>query len=395
MKQSECAVLEYTRGRMQAYADSLLEVSRCFGRGERIEANVEGISRQELLEKAQKKEERRILRDYLQDLSENMNRCVKQMEELSYFTPKEEKRIRMGLKREHLLVEELFFSERDGNQRIAMTVSSRKVSGHTREEVAEILSALLKREMVVVGYSSEKIMDHSIYLVFSHKPRYFCVYGVAKAIKDGEKISGDALSVLEQEEGTLLAMLSDGMGSGEKAAAESSEVLDEMEKLAEAGLSMEEAANTINRLFLLEEENNSTLDLCRLDLISGKCRFMKIGGSASFIKSGGYVEKIGKESLPLGMLVEEESDFPAVYNQKMERELIHGDYILMLTDGVLEALNERGYERGFLHYLEQMRECHPKEMAERLLQYVLAAAEGRIRDDMTILIFKIYDRERI
>ena len=59
--------------------------------------------------------------------------------------------------------------------------------------------------------------------------------GVAKIGKGCSQISGDSFSMMELPGGQKSAVLSDGMGAGEKAKKESQMVLDLLEELLEAG----------------------------------------------------------------------------------------------------------------------------------------------------------------
>ena len=78
--------------------------------------------------------------------------------------------------------------------------------------------------------------------------------------------------------GNQTAILSDGMGSGEKACQDSTLVVELMQKFLEAGFPAETAISMINSALVCREEsaNMSTLDLCSIDLYGGECRFIKV-----------------------------------------------------------------------------------------------------------------------
>mgnify|MGYP002508312641 CR=1 FL=1 len=60
------------------------------------------------------------------------------------------------------------------------------------------------------------------------------------------RISGDNYSFYEAENGRMVAVLSDGMGSGEKACDDSERIIEKMERLLEAGFRKETAVQMIN-----------------------------------------------------------------------------------------------------------------------------------------------------
>lgn len=209
--------------------------------------------------------------------------------------------------------------------------------------------------------------------------------GYARAVREQEKISGDNYSIMELDCGKLVILLSDGMGSGEKACQESRAVIERMETLLEAGHTINSAVNIVNNTLLAagEPANMSTLDVCSLDLYTGKCEFRKMGAAASFIKSSVYVEPIIMNRLPLGIFFRNEDEY-------VSRELMDNDYLIMVTDGVLDAFSAGDYEEMLGQYLRDMRECSPAEVAKRILQFALKCSGGHIKDDMTILVLEVF-----
>ena len=138
-------------------------------------------------------------------------------------------------------------------------------------------------------------------IIFEEESKFGVLTGVARAIKETEKISGDNYSFLQLTNGKLLGSLSDGMGTGEKASRDSEEVIDLFEKLMEAGFSKETAIQIINGVLLAgsEQQNMSTLDVCDIDLYTGACELIKVGSAVTYIKRGILVRseerRVGKE----------------------------------------------------------------------------------------------------
>ena len=59
--------------------------------------------------------------------------------------------------------------------------------------------------------------------------------------------------------------------------------------------------------------------------------------------------------------------------QKQYLRLHEGDSIILMTDGVLEAFREKGYEEAVRSYLVGMEDIGPREMAEKLMQLAIFA----------------------
>lgn len=258
--------------------------------------------------------------------------------------------------------------------------------GVLTEDAAALLSVLLNERLLPAESCSCRIDRGAKNYIFTEEARFVVMTGAARAIKENEEKSGDNYSILETERGKLTLLISDGMGSGEKACEDSETVLDLMEKLVEAGYSPKTAARLVNGVLLLGggEQNMSTLDICELDLYSGLCEFTKIGAAASFIKRGHMVEQISTGTLPLGILKE-------MKTESIGRRLMDGDYVFLLSDGVSDAVEECDYKEDLCELIGGLEQENPRELAEALFRTVLRKTRGRIRDDMTILVFGIWD----
>lgn len=414
-KQEQLSIMlsDYGRGRLLAFADSFRELSVSY-RGEmpyEQPGQREGTSRQQILEARKLWENRQVLCDNLEEMSQIMARMAAEVFCLSPLPQREEKLVTRALKQEGITVLELFYISQpsaDGlKQDTAMTAATlglhmvtQRMVGHSSQEVADMLSVLLGRRLVVSVTSPRQIEEREGTYLFVEEPRFVVLSGSARAVKEDETVSGDNYSIIQSDRGWMTALLSDGMGCGEEASADSSQVLDMMEKMLEAGFDTDMAVGLVNSALLAAGDisgrrNMSTLDICSLNLYQGMCVFRKIGAAASFLKSNSYVEQISMPGLPLGIMPcgGEETDQEALH-QSVSRELIDNDYVIMMSDGVLDALRESGYESAMIHYLECMREQHPEEMARSLLQFVLRCSQGRIADDMTVLVLGVFDSHR-
>ena len=223
---------------------------------------------------------------------------------------------------------------------------------------------------------------------YVEEARFHVLTGIAKAVKETEKISGDNYAFFETEQGNLTAVLSDGMGSGEKACSDSTMVVELMEKFLEAGFQMDMAIQMINSALLTGEDNSnmSTLDLCSVDLYCGECRFVKVGSASSYIKRQHLVDRISSGNLPLGIF--QRPDMEAV-----GRTLMDGDYIVMVSDGVLDALSQGIGEDMLSELIGSTNLENPGEMANAILNFCIHQCKGHIRDDMTILVIGIWKKE--
>jgi stage II sporulation protein E len=175
--------------------------------------------------------------------------------------------------------------------------------------------------------------------------------------------------------------LSDGMGTGEAACEESESVVELLEQFIEAGFRKESAIKLINSILVLksEEQTFSTIDLSVINLYTGECDFIKIGASTTFIKRNNRVETISSTTLPVGVL--NQVDYEAI-----TKKLYDGDFVIMVTDGVIDCIPGNEKERFLEEFILDLRMNNPKEVANAVLNQALELNQWVPKDDMTVLV---------
>lgn len=381
---------DMNKQRLLGYAESFRELAESL-QGEFTTNGVIG-DRQSILEERMLWENRRLLGNNLSEMADIMAQVADK--ELCYEPMEEKKRKSLvhALRAEGIFAENFcYLPGENGHKAIGILLHTEKKGGISSDEVANMLSVLLKIRLEASVTSPYLVDDTKRSFVFVEEAKFITFTGLSKAVKETETVSGDNFSVLQSETGKMTVLLSDGTGSGQQANGESSRVLDLMEKMLEAGFGMETAINMVNSAVLSrgEQSNHPTLDICSLDLYGGSCNIWKIGGALTLLKSGNTVDKIRQQTLPLGIF--QKQDIPMLH-----RELMDGDYLIFMTDGVLDALaemacGEEECEDLLSETVRTMQERNPQEMAERLLQLVLKNSSGHIHDDMTILVVGIWE----
>ena len=380
LEKEQCAqITMLCRQKLMGYAESFEELGRSF----RQEIQITGNDRQGILEKCLFQQSRQIMGDHLQEVAKIMERVAG--EELDY-QPLEEKKKKgliQALRAERIIAKDLCYIQDDRATGISMTLWTDKMRCKA-SQVADILTVLLQKKLQPSPGSPYLVEKEPHCFLFIEEPRYIALTGVSRAVKEGEKVSGDQYATMESEKGKLILLLSDGTGSGEDAGRGSGRVMDLMEKMLEAGFGSEASVNLLNSALYAqnEEEDHPTIDICSLDLYTGECEICKVGGAVSFRKSRRGVECIGAETLPLGI-------FQKAPVERQSCRLQPGDTLVMMTDGVLDML-EDGEER-MADMLAGLQEQNPQEIAEKMLSYAICAGGGRIRDDMTVLVLSFWE----
>ena len=379
---------EYGRKKLLMYADSFLDLANSFAETEQAEAgNMPSEGREKMLKEHSLRESMQVLKDNLSEVSQILQKVAEETAVCIELPERQKKKVIRMLGKEKILVKDIYYIEENGTGKVTLNVTmcTDKTGGCMAREVADMLSVIMDKRLNLSGQSPYLVDHEERTFFFLEDPPFMVLTGYARAVREQEKISGDNYSIMELDCGKLVILLSDGMGSGEKACQESRAVIERMETLLEAGHTINSAVNIVNNTLLAagEPANMSTLDVCSLDLYTGKCEFRKMGAAASFIKSSVYVEPIIMNRLPLGIFFRNEDEY-------VSRELMDNDYLIMVTDGVLDAFSAGDYEEMLGQYLRDMRECSPAEVAKRILQFALKCSGGHIKDDMTILVLEVF-----
>lgn len=212
------------------------------------------------------------------------------------------------------------------------------------------------------------------------------IHGVARAVRNGELISGDSFTFNENLPHQVIMSLSDGMGSGPAASADSSRVIELTEQLLETGFSARAALKLVNTVLLLAgmEQNPATLDLCCIDLCTGVLESMKLGAVGTFIMGREGVELLESGNVPMGIM-------NTVEPILLSRKLWDNDRIIMVSDGILEALPGEDKEQTFCEFLNGLDVQNPQDMADEILQFALSFCSVPA-DDMTVLVGGVFGK---
>lgn len=378
---------EYGRKKLLMYADSFRDLANTFLDIQKEEEAKPTGDRQEYLWKRRLVENRDLMADHLNEMAQIMTKVAEEAYRFIHMSERKVKQLAHALKEEDVLLKEVYLLEKEsGHKEINLVMRSGKGTSPAVDEVGNLLSVLLNLRLVPSKASPIFVGKEWGNYQYIEEPRFHVLTGVAKAVKETERMSGDNYSFLEVREGALTAVLSDGMGSGEKACKDSEFVIDFMEKFLEAGFGKETAVQMINGALIAggESQNMSTLDLYQIDLYTGICEFIKIGSAPSYIKRENLVEQISARNLPLGVFYEMDME-------TVKRRLVDGDYIIMLSDGILDALSQGIGEEMLPEMLGKITLKNPAEMANHILNFCLHQSKGRVRDDMTVMVTGIWE----
>lgn len=199
-----------------------------------------------------------------------------------------------------------------------------------------------------------------------------------------EGVSGDSCLSFSFG-GTKQAMvISDGMGKGGKAQAESRLVVNTLSGLLEAGFDVDLAMKTINAILMTENKSETfaTLDLAVIDKETHKAQIFKMGAASTFVKHDGKVSMLKRPALPVGIV-------DGVKLEYIDVRLKRGDLLIMVSDGVTDCDRKDPECRWLRQRLCEIGTKDPETVAELIVNKAAEKYGVRERDDLTVMVAAI------
>ena len=228
-----------------------------------------------------------------------------------------------------------------------------------------------------------EISGNSLFIFLREKASYTVKSGYSQRSMKAGSLCGDTVSIFTSEAGIYNFLISDGMGTGSRAAIDSNLASSIIEKLIASSFSFEGACKTVNNALIMKstDESIATVDALQINPYNCKAVFYKAGGSVSLIRNGNKGRAIEKASLPLGII----RSIPLV---REETELERGDIVLLLSDGVTN--NDWGWIND---ELLAWSKNDMQALASHIASLAALKSESRTRDDITVIALKIEKSE--
>ncbi len=270
---------------------------------------------------------------------------------------------------------EVYIDGDNGDEICAATLGKVNVTAFEK-----IISDAMKRRYVLkdkIVYDEQKSC-----LIFSAPPKLDAAFGVAYAVKKGEKVSGDTHSVIRVNEKSFLMALSDGMGSGDYARKVSESAISLIEAFYRAEMPADTVLNVINKLLSFNRDERFTcIDIAAINLDTGRADFVKIGSPAGIIMREGEIKILESSSLPLGIL---DTLHPATSTETLK----NGDIVVFMSDGITSAFPSA---TDLYEFLQDFKPLNPQNLADKILAGALEKTGHEAVDDMTVLCTRIFE----
>lgn len=224
-------------------------------------------------------------------------------------------------------------------------------------------------------------------IAVTYKPacEYTISTGFASACRNAEETCGDSCTIYQNLFGETVVAISDGMGTGAKAAKESTIATELLKKFSDAGMNVETSLELINSSLLLSSsgENFTTLDVCTARSSDGVITFSKNGAAPSYLKNEYGISKINSKRLPFGI-----NDC----DKNMNTEIFTIDdsaVILMMSDGISDVFVSE-QDDSLIKLFENTETSNPQILSSLILNEAIKLSGGKANDDMTVAAISIW-----
>lgn len=296
--------------------------------------------------------------------------------------------IKHKLREQKIVARKIFINENSkGMLEIRLYAKKRRKSNIPADVLKIVISEAVGKK---VRLSEECLLDvteeYNEYVLFE-EVNFMTISGTARQTKGSEDYSGDNFAVMSLDSGQTFMSICDGMGSGKRAKKYSEIIIDLLEKMIDSGFEESTILKLANSIMLTgnQWQEPATVDMALIDQYSGICQFLKLGAACTYIKRGNWVECIKSTSLPMGVL--EEVDMETI-----TKKLYDGDFVIMVSDGIVDALDCPDKEEAMGRIIMDIHTANPKQMAINVLSQALAKCKGVPEDDMTVICTGIWEK---
>ncbi|MGL5693383.1 MAG: stage II sporulation protein E, partial [Peptostreptococcaceae bacterium] len=318
-------------------------------------------------------ESRRLIANQIKYISKSIEDLSKDLESNIIIDLEKEKDISDELQRHGININKINYLSKGAND-FEVTIERKTCSSGCLcdKKLLSIVEGCLDEKLSVQKVGCYSLSSNCM-IKMTKAQVYKAVTEVASMSRDGYVLSGDNFTHMEVSDGKYLMAISDGMGKGKRAYDESSVTIDILEKMTEAKMDNEIIINTINNMLLLKssDEMFSTLDFGMVDLKNGGLETVKMGACPSYIKrSDGEIDLISSSSLPVGILSDIKMD-------RSNSRLSNGDFVVMVSDGIIDAGKRNNFgDNWLIYFLQKIESTNPKEIANKILDRALELQLG-------------------
>lgn len=239
-------------------------------------------------------------------------------------------------------------------------------------QVMKLVSVVCERDFDVPQVNE---VGGDVFIVLNERAEISVDIGAEQICASGSSMCGDAFKYFNDGRGHFIMILSDGMGTGGRAAVDGAMASGLMGRLIKAGFGYDCSLRILNSsmLFKSTDESLATVDIASIDLYSGVTELYKAGAAPTLVRRSGKTGKAESTSLPAGIL--RDISFDKAYIKCKV-----GDIVVLMSDGaVTEGTDWLRAE------ISAWQNGSAQELAEHLCACAKRRRTDKHEDDITVM----------
>ena len=241
-----------------------------------------------------------------------------------------------------------------------------------KSQVMRLVSIVCERDFDVPVISE---VGGEVFIVLNEKADISIDFGAEQFCAGNNNMCGDAYKCFNDSRGHFVMILSDGMGTGGRAAVDGAMASGLMSRLIKAGFGYNCSLKILNSsmLFKSTDESLATVDIASVDLYTGITELYKAGAAPTIVRRSGKTGKAESTSLPAGILRDIGFDRATVKCKA-------GDIVVLMSDGATG--NGTDWIRA---EIESFKDGSAQSLATHLCQCAKRRRNDNHEDDITVL----------
>ena len=241
-----------------------------------------------------------------------------------------------------------------------------------KAQVMKLVSIACERDFDIPTVNE---VGGEIYIVLNERAEIKIDFGASQSSANNNALCGDAYKIFTDQKGHFVMILSDGMGTGGRAAVDGAMASGLMARLLKAGFGFNCSLKILNSsmLFKSTDESLATVDIASIDLYTGVTELYKAGAAPTIVRRSGKTGKAESTSLPAGILREIGFD-------KASIKCKTGDIVVLLSDGAVSEGTD-----WIRAEIESWREGSAQDLADHLCLCAKRRRSEKRQDDITVM----------
>ena len=259
-----------------------------------------------------------------------------------------------------------------GRMSLELRIKKQPDSVINKLQIMKLLSLVCERDFDAPTINTA---GGSIFITLNEHAAIRVDVGVEQKCASESAMCGDSYRYFFDGRGHFIMILSDGMGTGGRAAVDGAMASGLMSRLIKAGFGYDCSLRILNSsmLFKSTDESLATVDIASIDLFTGQVELYKAGAAPTIIRRSGRTGKAESTSLPAGILREISFD-KALVKCKI------GDIVVLMSDGASVEGTDWIREE-----IENWSDGTAEELAERICEGAKRRRSDNHQDDITVM----------